>query len=99
VIIRIATEDQFELPEDAYQEVDDLDNEAADAVQAGDEQRFFETFGRMLDVVRSRGTKLGDEDLRESQVVLPPPDIDFHDAQEYFGGDEGAIPDSLVPRP
>jgi PspAA-like protein len=46
----------------------------------------------MLDLVRSDGTPLADEELEESDVILPPPDLQFNEAGGQFTGD-GLIPD------
>ncbi len=96
MIIRIATEDQFELPEDAYEELNRLDNEVVEAVQAKDEQRYQQLFGQLIDMVRSRGSVVADDDLRESQVILPPPDTDLAEAARDFSG-EGVIPEAFMP--
>ena len=96
MIIRIATEDQYELPEDLYEELNRLDNDVVDAVQAKDEQRYQQLFGQLIDMVRSRGTVVSDDDLRESQVILPPPDTDLAEAQRDFTG-EGVIPEAFMP--
>jgi hypothetical protein len=42
--------------------------------------------------VRSDGTTLGDDELEESDVILPPPDLTFDEAGVQFTG-EGLIPD------
>ena len=52
MIVRIATEDQYRLPDEDAQRLNDLDNEAVAAVAAGDEDRFHEVFESMLDLVR-----------------------------------------------
>jgi hypothetical protein len=46
----------------------------------------------MLELVRSDGTPLGDDELEESDVILPPPDLQFAEAGGQFTG-EGLIPD------
>jgi len=92
VIARIATESQYRLDDEAAAQLNELDNEAVVAVDAGDEDRFHEVFEQMLDLVRSEGTPLGDDELEESDVILPPPDISFVEAQSEFTG-EGLIPD------
>ena len=96
MIIRIATEDQFEVPEDLYEELNRLDNEVVEAVQAGDEGRYQQLFGQLIELVRSRGTVVADDDLRESQVILPPPDTDLSEAARDFSG-EGVIPEAFMP--
>ena len=92
MIVRIATEGQYRLPEDDAETLSGLDNEAVVAVEAGDEDRFHETFEQMLDLVRRAGTALGEDELEESDVIIPPPDISFVEASEEFTG-EGLIPD------
>jgi hypothetical protein len=92
VIVRIATEDQYRLPDEDAQRLNDLDNEAVAAVVAGDEDRFHEVFESMLDLVRRDGQLLGDDELEESDVILPPPDTSFVEASHEFTGD-GLIPD------
>ncbi len=96
MIVRIATEDQCEVPQDAVEELNRLDNEVVEAVEAKDEQRYTETFARLIEMVRTRGTKLDDDDLRESEVILPPPDTDMDEAARDFNG-EGVIPESVLP--
>jgi hypothetical protein len=61
-------------------------------VNAGDEDRFHEIFETMLDLVRRDGQRLGEDELEESDVILPPPDLSFVEAQNEFTGD-GLIPD------
>jgi hypothetical protein len=92
VIVRIATEDQYRLPDADAERLNALDNEAVAAVEAGDEDRFHAVFEEMLQLVRSDGHKLDDDDLEESDVILPPPDLSFSEAAHEFTGD-GLIPD------
>jgi hypothetical protein len=92
MIVRIATEDQYRLPDDDAERLNDLDNQAVAAVDAGDEDRFHEIFESMLDLVRRDGHRLGDDELEESDVILPPPDLSFLEARNEFTGD-GLIPD------
>jgi hypothetical protein len=92
VIVRISTESQYRLPEDAAEELNALDNEVVAAIEAGDEDRFHELFEQMLDLVRRAGQPLGEDELEESEVILPPPDTSFVEAAAEFTG-EGLIPD------
>jgi hypothetical protein len=92
VIVRISMESQYRLPEDAGEELNDLDNQVVAAVDAGDEDRFHEVFEQMLDLVRRAGQPLDEDELAESEVILPPPDTSFVEAAAEFTG-EGLIPD------
>jgi hypothetical protein len=92
VIVRIATEDQYRLPDADAERLNELDNEAVAAVSAGDEERFHEIFEQMLELVRTDGRRLDEDELEESDVILPPPDLSFVEAGHEFSGD-GLIPD------
>ena len=92
MIVRIATEGQYRLPEDDADGLNELDNDVVSAVEAGDEDRFHELFEQMLDLVRRAGTPLGEDELEESDVIIPPPDTSFVEASAEFTG-EGLIPD------
>jgi hypothetical protein len=92
MIVRIATEGQFELDAGDAQELGDLDQKAVDQCAAGDEEIFRATFAQMLALVRSHGRQLPEDELVASDVILPPPDISFEEARAGFSG-EGLIPD------
>jgi hypothetical protein len=92
VIVRIATEGQYRLPDEDAQRLNDLDNQTVEACEAGDEARFDRLFAEMLDLVRRDGRELGDDELEESDVILPPPDTSMAEAAHEFSG-EGLIPD------
>jgi hypothetical protein len=92
VIVRIATEGQYRLDDGDAQRLNELDNAAVEAVDGGDEDRFHAVFEELLDLVRRDGRRLGDDELEESDVIVPPPDLSFVEAGEQFTG-EGLIPD------
>jgi hypothetical protein len=92
VIVRIATEDQYRLADDVIDRVNELDNAAVAAVDSGDEAKFQEVFNQLLDLIRAEGSLLDGDDLEESDIILPPPDLTFAEAQTEFTG-EGLIPD------
>jgi hypothetical protein len=92
VIVRIATENQYRFPDEQADRLNDLDNAVVAAVDAGDEDRFHEAFEELLALVRSEGTVLGDDELEESDVILPPSDTSITEASADFTG-EGLIPD------
>lgn len=91
MIIRISGEGQYRLDDDEEAVLNALDNAAVQAVEAGEEERFRRAFVQMLSRVRA-GTRLGPEDLRPSDLILPPADISLAEARTHFTG-EGLIPD------
>jgi len=92
VIVRIAGEGQFELPDADAERLNELDNRAVSAVEEGDETGFHELWTQMLELVHADGKPLDDDELVESDVILPPADITFDEARAEFTGD-GLIPD------
>jgi hypothetical protein len=92
VIVRISGEAQYELPDADADRLNELDNEAVAAVEAGDEARFHELWKQMLELVVADGTEVPDDELVGSDVILPPRDITFEEARGEFTG-EGLIPD------
>jgi hypothetical protein len=92
VIVRISNEGQFRLDDGLHERLNELDAAAVAAVEAGDEDAFHAAFEELLQVVRTEGKELDDEDLDASDVILPPPDLSFVEAGEEFTGD-GLIPE------
>ena len=92
MIIRISGEDQFRLPDGDAERLNELDNLATAAAEAGDEPGFRELWDRMLDLVDRDGERLSVDELVESDVILPPRDVSFEEARGEFVG-EGLIPD------
>ena len=92
MIVRIAGEGQFRLPDEDAERLNELDNRAVAAVEEGDEAGFQELWTQMLELVASDGNELDGDELVESDVILPPRDVSFAEAEGEFTGD-GLIPD------
>ena len=92
MIVRIAGEGQFRLPDDDAARLNELDNEAVAAVEANNQEKFNELWQQMLSLVTNAGEEVPVDDLVESDVILPPRDISFDEACAEFTGD-GLIPD------
>jgi hypothetical protein len=92
MIVRIATEGQYRIDSSYLDHLNALDNDLVSAIADGDRGRFSALFQDLLTLVRDHGHPVGDEELLESQVVLPPPDTTFDEAAELFTG-EGLVPE------
>jgi PspA-Associated protein len=92
VIVRISGEGQFRLPDEDSDRLNELDNRAVSAVEQGEETGFQELWSQMLELVSGDGNRIGDDELVESDVILPPRDVTFEEARGEFTGD-GLIPD------
>lgn len=91
MIVRIATEGQYELPENDVEELNELDNQAVAACEAGEEEQFRGAFAALVEFVRTKGSAVPDDQLSGSDVILPPPDTSMEEARADFSG-EGLIP-------
>ncbi len=92
MIIRISGEGQFRLPDEDAARLNELDNKAVAAAQADDQDAFRDLWQQMLDLVQRDGKPVDEDELVQSDVILPPRDVSFHEAQEEFTG-EGLIPE------
>jgi hypothetical protein len=92
MIVRISGEGQFRIPDEDGDRLNELDNRAVRAVESGDETGFRELWSQMLELITVDGNALPDDELVESDVILPPRDISFEEARGEFTG-EGLIPD------
>ncbi len=92
MIVRVSAAGQFRLPDEDAARLNELDNRAVAAVESGDEAGFRELWSQMLALVESDGEPLPDDELVESDVILPPRDVSFEEARGEFTG-EGLIPD------
>lgn len=86
MIIRIFTEGQYELPQTALPELHELDAQAEAAIGDRDEPGFHERYQRLLGYIRTHGQPLAVDDLRPSELILPPPDISLAAAAREFHG-------------
>jgi hypothetical protein len=92
MIVRILTEGQYNLPGAHIDELNDIDNELVEVVEQEDREGFERLLKRMLDLVREKGTEVPEDELVESDLVLPEPDITLEESEELFTG-EGIVPD------
>ena len=92
MIVRISGEGQYEVPDDQAERLNELDNEAVAAAQSGDEAKFKELWDQILALVTNECRPLADDELVESDVILPPRDVTLAEAASEFTG-EGLIPD------
>lgn len=92
MIVRIRTEGQYNLSGSYIDELNEIDNKIVDVVEQENEAEFQKLLKEMLDLVRNNGTEVAIDELVESDIVLPEPDISLIEAEELFTG-EGIVPD------
>jgi hypothetical protein len=92
MIVRISEDGQYELADELHDRLNQLDDTAVEAVDRDDEPGWRAAFDELLTFVRNEGTRTGEEDLRPSDIILPPADLSFAEAGADFTG-EGLVPD------
>lgn len=92
MIIRILGEGQLRLPDGAIERLNPLDDALEAAIESGSDTRFREALAELIDAVRAEGQPLADDELLESDLVLPDADAHVDDVKALLG-DEGLIPD------
>jgi PspAA-like protein len=91
VIVRIATEGQFELDDACVERLNAFDNAVVEAVDAGDETTARRNLAELISLIRHDGRAVPDDELVTSDVIVPPPDATLDELGSHFSG-EGLIP-------
>ena len=91
MIVRILSEGQYNFPGAFVDELNEVDNQIVDVVEREDRDGFVRLLKQMLDLVREKGSPLAVDELVESDLVLPEPDITLEEAEKLFTG-EGLLP-------
>ena len=93
MIVRILTEGQWELSDDAVRALSPLDDEVEKAVRTGDQAELGEALHALLEEVRSAGRPIPDDELLDSDLILPGADATLEEVQELLSGsEEGLVP-------
>jgi hypothetical protein len=91
MIIRIMTEGQYDIADNALDGLNEMDAKLQAAVESGDMPSFRSAFEALLEKVRTSGTKLPDDYLGPSDLVLPAPDTNVEEVRALLS-EEGLIP-------
>ncbi|WP_166355953.1 PspA-associated protein PspAA [Phytoactinopolyspora limicola] len=91
MIVRIMGEGQLRIADEHFPELNRLDDELGEAVESGDDERFRAALVRLLDQVRQVGTPVGDDELVDSDLVLPYAEAHIDQVRELLT-EEGLIP-------
>lgn len=96
MIARLMGEGQYRIDDELRGQLNELDDRAAQALEADDEPALDGVLDEMWEVVRSRGERLPDDDLSASDVVIPPSDLTLEETKKLFSED-GLVPDLPAP--
>ena len=92
MIVRILGEGQWELDEAHLDALNALDTAVEQAIEADDQTAFGQGLVALLDVVRQQGTRLEDDSLEDSDVILPMSDATLEEVRALLT-EEGLVPD------
>jgi hypothetical protein len=92
VIVRIMGEGQWTVDGQALDAMNILDAGVEKAVESGDHTAFATGMTALLDVVRTQGTRLEDDSLEDSDLLLPPSDATLEEVRGLLT-EEGLVPD------
>jgi hypothetical protein len=96
VIARLMGDGQYEIDEALCTRLNELDDKAVAALEANDEEQLDGYLDQMAELVRSEGTRLADDDLSPSEIVIPPSDLTLEETRQLFS-DHGLVPDLPAP--
>lgn len=88
---------QYEIDEALCTRLNELDDKAVAALEANDEEQLDGFLDQMAELVRSEGTRLADDDLSASEIVIPPSDLTLEETRQLFS-DDGLVPDLPAPQ-
>ena len=91
MIVRISSEGQYNLPGSFIDRLNEIDNQLVEAVEVENQALFETLLKQMLDLVREHGEPVPVDELVESDLILPEPDLTLLEAEELFVG-EGLLP-------
>ena len=91
MILRILEEGQYEVPNEALDVLNTLDDALVAAIEAGEKEDFERSLVELLERVRESGSRVPDDYLGPSDLVLPPADASLEEVRAMLS-EEGLIP-------
>ena len=91
MIIRILGEGQFDVPEEAVDRLNSLDEAVEKSVETGDRDTFTGALAALLDGVRDSAVPHEPGSLDTSDLILPHADATLEEVRDLLSGD-GLIP-------
>ena len=84
MIVRLMGAGQYRVEESVRQSLNELDDRAQAAIEAGDEVTLDEVLEEMWQVVRRAGEPLPDEEIATSDVLIPPSDLTLEETRQLL---------------
>ncbi len=94
MIVRILNEGQFRLSDEALASLNAFDDDVEQAVNADDQAALATVLRALLDDVRAHGERVPDDELADSDLILPDAEATVADVRAWLSdSEEGLIPD------
>jgi len=98
MIVRILNEGQWQLSDEAMRGLNSFDDAVEEAVASGDQDQLTKALHALLDRIRTTGTRVPDEELEDSDLILPDADSTLEEVQQLLSeSEEGLIPGVSTP--
>ena len=94
-IVRIMGQGQYKVNEETVKNINDIDNTIVQILQnadRSDDQEFKTKIADLVQIIISKGQRLDDKEIVESDIIVPDSEISINEAKKVFEG-EGIIPD------
>jgi len=95
MIVRVIGEGQYEVDEGLVERLNALDRQALDALERNEETELDRCLDGMAKLVREGGTRLSDDVLTPSEIIVPPSDLTLEETRKLIS-EQGFIPDPAV---
>jgi len=91
MIVRILSEGQWVVDEDALPELNEIDSALETAVANGDQQALTDALATLLERVRTIGEPVPDDMLAESDLILPEGDASLDEVRALLADNSGGL--------
>lgn len=95
MIIRILGEGQWEVPDSALPEFNQIDRRVEHAVTAGSQQELTAALSQLAATVRSRGRQVADDEITDSDLIVPDETATVEEVSALLAGNGAG--DGLIP--
>jgi hypothetical protein len=92
MIVRLMGEGQYRVDDGLREQLNELDDLAGAALEAGDEPELDARLDQIFELVEREGERLADDDLSPSDAIVPPSDMTLEETRQLMTA-EGFIPD------
>jgi hypothetical protein len=90
-IVRILGRKQFRVDKETVRDTNKVDNTIVEILEnenKADDQEFKTKITKLVQTIISKGQKLNDKELVESDLIVPDSDISVEEAKKVFKGKE-----------